>query len=158
MRSKKAPRRIIQPDPIYGSKLLQKFINRLMLDGKKSTSQGLVYKALEVIREQSKQEPLGIFERALQNISPKMEVKPRRVGGASYQVPVEVRGDRKEALAIRWIIAAARARSNSAFHSFDQKLAQEILDASNNQGAAVKKKDDMQKAANANRAFAHFRW
>ncbi len=158
MRSKKAPKRLIAPDPIYGSRLLQKFINRLMVDGKKSTAQALVYKALENIKQTSKEEPLGVFERAINNIAPKMEVRPRRVGGASYQVPVEVRGDRREALSIRWLVAAARARGNSSFHTFDLKLAQEFMDAANNQGSAVKKKEDMQKAANANRAFAHFRW
>ncbi|MBI2017514.1 30S ribosomal protein S7 [Candidatus Daviesbacteria bacterium] len=158
MRSKKAPKRLIQEDPLYGSKMLQRFINRLMVDGKKSVAQSLVYKALENIKETTKQEPLGVFERAIQNISPKMEVRPRRVGGASYQVPVEVRGDRKEALAIRWLIAAAKNRPNSSFHSFDLKLAQEFIDAANNQGLAIKKKEDMQKTAAANRAFSHFRW
>ncbi len=129
-----------------------------MSDGKKSTAQKLVYKALEVIKEQTKQDPLSVFEKAIQSVSPKMEVRPRRVGGASYQVPVEVRGDRKEALSIRWIIAAAKMRSNSQFHSFAQKLAAELIDTANGTGAAIKKRDDMQKAANANRAFAHFRW
>lgn len=158
MRSKKADKRIIPPDPLYNSRLLAKFINKVMQEGKKSTAQTVVYKALEIIKEQSKQEPLGVFEKALQNVSPKMEVKPRRVGGASYQVPIEVRGDRKEALSIRWVIAGARARSNSTFHTFAQKLAAELLDAANNAGSAIKKRDDMQKAAAANRAFAHFRW
>ncbi len=158
MRSKSATKRIIEPDPIYNSRLLQKFINNIMQDGKKSTAQSQVYKALENIKEQTKQDPLGVFEKALMNIAPKMEVKPRRVGGASYQVPVEVRGDRKEALAIRWIIAGARGKSNGAFHTFAEKLAAELLDASNNAGFAFKKKEDMQKVANANRAFAHFRW
>ena len=145
------------PDPIYGSRLLSRFINKVMKDGKKSTAQAVVYKALTEIKEQSKQEPLAVFEKALQNVLPKMEVRPRRVGGASYQVPVEVRGDRKEALAVRWLIAGARARSNS-LHGFDKKLAAEIMDAANNAGSAIKKKEDMQKVANANRAFAHFRW
>lgn len=158
MRSKKAEKRIIPPDPLYNSRLLAKFINKVMKEGKKSTAQTVVYKALEIIKEQSKQDPLGVFEKALQNVSPKMEVKPRRVGGASYQVPIEVRGDRKEALSIRWVIAGARARSNSTFHTFAQKLAAELLDAANNAGSAIKKRDDMQKAAQANRAFAHFRW
>lgn len=158
MRSKKAEKRIISPDPLYNSRLLAKFINKVMKEGKKSTAQTIVYKALEIIKEQSKQEPLGVFEKALQNVSPKMEVKPRRVGGASYQVPIEVRGDRKEALSIRWVIAGARARSNSTFHTFAQKLAAELLDAANNAGSAIKKRDDMLRMANANRAFAHFRW
>ncbi len=158
MRSKKAPTRILPLDPIYGSRLLSRFINKVMQDGKKSTSQAVVYKALEEIKETTKQDPLGIFEKAVANVAPKMEVRPRRVGGASYQVPVEVRGDRKEALAIRWLIAGARSRSNSAFHGFGKKLAAELMDAANNAGSAIKKKEDMQKVANANRAFAHFRW
>lgn len=158
MRSGKAKKRIVVSDPIYNSRVLAKFINRVMRDGKKGIAQSLIYKALETIREQLKQEPLSVFEKAIQNVSPKMEVRPRRVGGASYQVPVEVRGDRKEALAIRWIIAGAKAKANSTFHTFDKKLAQEIIDASQNAGWAFKKKEDMQKAASANRAFAHFRW
>lgn len=158
MRSKKAEKRIVEADPIYNSRLLAKFINKVMKDGKKSIAQAVVYKALDMIKEQSKQDPLAVFEKALQNISPKMEVKPRRIGGASYQVPIEVRGDRKEALSIRWVIAGARARSNKDFHTFAQKLAAELLDAANNTGSAIKKRDDMQKSAAANRAFAHFRW
>ena len=129
-----------------------------MKDGKKSIAQSLVYKALDSVKTESKGDPLVVFERAMANVSPKMEVKPRRVGGASYQVPIEVRGDRKEALALRWIIGGAKGKSNNQFHTFDQKLAQELLDAANNQGSAIKKKEDMQKVANANRAFAHFRW
>lgn len=129
-----------------------------MSDGRKSISQALVYKAMDNIKEATKQDPVLVFEKALDNVSPKMEVRPRRVGGASYQVPIEVRGDRKEALAIRWILGAARARSNKEFHSFDKKLARELLDAFNNTGAAIKKKDDMQKVAASNRAFSHFRW
>lgn len=128
------------------------------MDGKKSTAQTQIYKAMELIKEQTKQDPLSVFEKALTNVSPKMEVRPRRVGGASYQVPVEVRGDRKEALSIRWIIAGARARSNKEFHTFAEKLAAELIDTANGSGAAIKKRDDMQKTANANRAFAHFRW
>ena len=157
MRSKQAPTRILTPDPIYGSRLLSRFINKVMQSGKKSTSQAVVYKALEEIKKTTKQDPLGVFEKAILNVAPKMEVRPRRVGGASYQVPVEVRGDRKEALAIRWLIAGARSRSNS-LHGFDKKLAAELMDAANNAGSAMKKKEDMQKVANANRAFAHFRW
>ncbi len=158
MRSKKAPKRLLPPDPIYGSRLVTRFINKVMADGKRSTAQGLVYSALEQIRESSKQDPVAVFEKAIQNVSPKMEVRPRRVGGASYQVPVEVRGDRKEALAIRWILAAARSKSNTQFHSFAQKLAAELMDAANNAGVAIKKRDDTQKVAAANRAFSHFRW
>lgn len=158
MRSKKAPKRLITPDPIYGSMLVAKFINHIMYDGKKSTAQRLFYKALDVIKEQSDQDPLQIFEKAIKTIAPKMEVRPRRVGGASYQVPIEVRGDRKETLALRWIITAARARSGANMHTFDKKLAAELMDAANGAGGATKKRDDVQKMANANRAFAHFRW
>lgn len=129
-----------------------------MSDGKKSIAQSLVYNALDEIKESTKQNPVAVFEKAIQNVAPKMEVRPRRVGGASYQVPVEVRGDRKEALAIRWILNAARSRSNTQFHTFDQKLAQELMDAANNTGSAIKKRDDTLKSAQANRAFAHFRW
>ncbi len=129
-----------------------------MISGKRSIAEKLVYLALEEIKEQSKQDPLAIFEKAIANVAPKMEVRPRRVGGASYQVPVEVRGDRKEALAIRWILAGAKSRSNKEFHSFGKKLAAEFMDAANGTGIAIKKKDDIQKAANANRAFSHFRW
>lgn len=157
MRSKRAPKRIIEPDPIYKSRLVARFINHIMYDGKKSTAQNVFYKALDAIKEQTKQDPLQVFEKAVKSIAPKMEVRPRRVGGASYQVPVEVRGDRKETLAIRWIVGAARTRGGQ-LHTFDQKLAAELLDASNNAGGAVKKRDDIQKMANANRAFAHFRW
>lgn len=158
MRGKKAERRQLETDPIYGSVLITRFINKIMIDGKKTVAQKLVYSALDEIKEKSKQDPLSVFEKALANVSPKMEVRPRRVGGASYQVPTEVRGDRKEALAIRWIIAGAEARSNKEYRGFDKKLAAELMDAANNTGLAIKKKDDIQKAANANRAFAHFRW
>lgn len=158
MRSKKAEKRISPPDPIYGSRLVSRFINKLMISGKKSVAEKLVYRSLEVIKEQSKQDPLSVFEKAIQNVAPKMEVRPRRVGGASYQVPVEVRGDRKEALAIRWLLVGAKSRSNKEFHSFDKKLAAEFMDAANNTGLAIKKKDDIQKQAAANRAFSHFRW
>ncbi|MCL4365940.1 30S ribosomal protein S7 [Patescibacteria group bacterium] len=158
MRSKKAPKKILPPDPIYGSRLLTRFINKIMVSGNKSVVEKLVYQALDNIKEQVKSEPLAVFEKAIANVVPKMEVRPRRIGGASYQVPVEVRGDRKEALAIRWIITGARSRSNKEYHSFDKKLAAELLDASNGTGLAIKKKDDMQKVAAANRAFSHFRW
>lgn len=158
MRSKKAPKNLLPPDPIYNSRLVTKFINKVMISGKKTVAQHLVYQALEKLREQTKQDPLNLFEKALQNVTPKMEVRPRRVGGASYQVPVEVRGDRKEALAIRWILAGAKSKPNKQYHSFSEKLAAELLDASNNTGIAIKKRDDTQKVALANRAFSHFRW
>lgn len=158
MRAKKVQKKLLSPDPIYNSRLVTRFINKLMMDGKKSIAQKLVYQALELIKEQNKQEPMSVFEKAIANVAPKMEVRPRRVGGASYQVPVEVRGDRKEALAIRWILAGAKSKSNKQYHSFDKKLAAELMDAANNTGLAIKKKEDTQKVANANRAFSHFRW
>lgn len=158
MRSGKVEKKLLPPDPVYGSRLVARFINKLMISGKKSVAEKLVYKALENIKEKSSGESLSVFERAISNVAPKMEVRPRRVGGASYQVPVEVRGDRKEALAIRWILAGARSRSNKEYHTFDKKLAAELIDAANNTGSAIKKKDDMQKVAASNRAFAHFRW
>ncbi len=158
MRSKKAPDRILMPDPIYGSRLVTRFINKVMSEGRKTIAQSLVYKALEVIKDKTKQDPVAIFEKAILNVAPKMEVRPRRVGGASYQVPVEVRGDRKEALAIRWILSGARSRSNKEYHTFGEKLAAELMDAANSAGIAIKKRDDMQKSAAANRAFSHFRW
>lgn len=158
MRSKKAPKRLLAPDPLYGSRLVSRMINKIMADGKKSIAQNLVYKALEYIKEQSKQDPVSVLEKAIQNVSPRMEVRPRRVGGASYQIPIEVRGDRKEALAIRWILTGADSKPNKQFHFFYQKLAAELMDAANNAGVAIKKRDDTQKTANANRAFSHFRW
>ena len=158
MRSGKAPKRILSPDPIYNSRLVTRFINRVMMDGKKSIAQKLVYSAMEEIEKQTGKNPVSVFELALSNVSPRMEVRPRRVGGASYQVPVEVRGDRREALAIRWLISAATSRSSKEYKSFDKKLAAELLDAANNQGGAVKKRDDILRMAEANKAFAHFRW
>jgi small subunit ribosomal protein S7 len=158
MRGKKVVKRILNPDPIFGSKLLTRFINRVMVDGKKTVAQKLVYSALDQIKESTKQDPLSVFEKALENVAPKMEVKPRRVGGASYQVPTEVRGDRREALAIRWILIAAESRSNKEYHGFDKKLAAELMDAANNAGSAIKKKEDIQKVAAANRAFSHFKF
>lgn len=157
-RSGKINKRTINPDPVYNSRLLSRFINRVMVDGKKETARNLVYKALDQIGQQGDKNPLTVFETAISNISPRMEVKPRRIGGASYQIPIEVRGDRKEALAIRWLIEAARNRSNSQFHSFDLKLAAEILDAADNKGSAISKKENTLRAAEANKAFAHFRF
>lgn len=150
-------KRDIEVDPIYGNKLLARFINRVMRSGKKSTAQAQVYKAFELIKEKG-QDPLKVFEQALANVSPRMEVRPRRVGGASYQVPIEVRGERRVSLAIRWIIAATTKRSSKEFHSFAQKLAAELLDILNNQGEAIRKRDTMHRSAEANRAFSHFRW
>lgn len=156
-RGGKIARRILTPDPIYGSRLVTRFVNRMMFDGKKSIALGLMYKALEVIEKDGK-DPLRTFETAIANVAPKMEVKARRIGGASYQIPTEVRGDRREALAIRWIIEASRARSNNQFHSFAEKLAAEFLDAADNKGAAIAKKENSIRAAEANKAFAHFRF
>jgi small subunit ribosomal protein S7 len=150
-------KRQINPDPVYNSRVLSRFINRVMYDGKKEIARSLVYKALQII-EKSGKNPLTIFETALSNVSPRMEVRPRRIGGASYQIPVEVRGDRKEALAIRWIIDSARKRSNKEFHTFADKLAVELTEAAENKGSAIKKKEDTLRAAEANKAFAHFRW
>lgn len=158
MRSKKAPRRNIQPDPIYGSRMITKLINRSMFDGKKSVAAAQVYDALKLIEAKTKKEPLEVFRNALENIKPQIEVRSRRIGGAAYQVPTPVRGDRKETLATRWLINAARARSNAAFHTYADKLAAEILDALNNEGSAIKKKLETHKQAEANKAFAHFRW
>jgi len=148
-------KRPLSPDPLYGSRLVTRFVNRTMSDGKKSTAERVVYGALTRIKDQAQREPLETFETALRNVSPRMEVRPRRVGGASYQVPMEVRGDRKEALAIRWILIAAKNRSG---RSMAEKLASELVDAATGTGAAIKKRDDTHKMAEANKAFAHFRW
>lgn len=157
MRSGKAPKRILPLDPVYNSRLVTRFINKVMWEGKKTVAQGLVYAAFEKI-EKSGKNPLTIFEAAIANVAPKMEVRPRRVGGASYQVPTEVRGERKEALAIKWIIDAARSRSSKEFKTFDNKLVAELLDAAEGKGAAIKKREDVQRMAEANKAFSHFRW
>lgn len=157
MRGKKSEKRILEPDPVYNSRLVTRFINKVMFDGKKTVAQSVVYAALAEIEKKGKN-PVSVFDTALANVAPKLEVRPRRVGGASYQVPTEVRGDRREALAIRWLLAAARARSNKEFHSFASKLAAELMDAANNTGSAIKKKEDTLKIAESNRAFAHFRF
>lgn len=157
MRHKKAEKRIGKEDKIYQSKLVAKFINRLMKDGKKSVAEKVLYDSFEILKKDGA-DPLNIFETALNNVGPKVEVKSKRVGGASYQVPQEVRGDRKLSVAIRWVIEAARARSNKDFHTFAEKLASEILDASKNEGAAAKKRDTVHRMAEANRAFSHFRF
>lgn len=157
MRHKKVKKREIEQDTLYNSSLVEKFINRIMKDGKKTVAQKSFYRALEVLSKDG-QDGLSLFETAIANVGPKVEVKAKRVGGANYQVPLEVRGDRKNALAIRWIIEAARARSNKDFHTFSEKLAAEILEASKNEGAAIKKRDNVIKMAEANRAFSHFRF
>ena len=155
MRGKRAPRRIIDPDPLYHSRVIAKFINRVMIGGKKTVAQGIVYGAFDQLKVLGEEDPLSTFDLAMRNVSPRQEVKSRRVGGSSYQVPVEVRGDRKEALAARWIIAIAKKRAD---HTMAHKLAAELLDASKNTGGAVKKREDMQKMADANRAFSHFKF
>lgn len=153
-------RKLPELDPIYGSRIITRFINKMMKDGKKSVAQKQFYNALEIIKTKipAETEITKWFEAAINNAAPKMEVKPRRVGGASYQVPTEVRGERKIHLAMKWLITAARKRSNKENHTFAEKLAGELLDASNNLGEAIKKRDQTHKMAEANKAFAHFRW
>jgi small subunit ribosomal protein S7 len=143
------------PDAKYGDLIVAKFMNSLMYDGKKSAAEGIVYGAFEVIQSKIKQDPLAVFHEALRNVSPAIEVKSRRVGGATYQVPVEVRTDRARALAIRWLITAARGRNEPTMTG---RLSGELLDAANNRGSAVKKREDTHKMAEANRAFSHYRW
>lgn len=150
--------RKIEPDSVYKNRLVTKLINRSMLDGKKSVAQKQVYKALELVKEKGSDDPIKIFSKAMDNIKPTMEVRPRRVGGAAYQVPVPVKGGRKESLAIRWLLFAAKARPSSEYHTFAEKLATEILEAAKGAGGAVKKRQDVERMAEANRAFAHFRW
>ena len=158
MRTKKAPKRKITKDFAYNSPLVAKIINSCMYDGKKTIAQKHVYAALQIIKDKTKKDELQVLTEAVENVAPQMEVRSRRVGGASYQVPMSIRPDRKQALAIRWIVQAARQKSNSEFHTFAEKLAAEVLDAHQNQGVSIKKKLDTQKMAEANRAFAHFRW
>lgn len=164
-RSGQIKKRIPQPDELFGSRLVTKLINCLMKDGKKSIAQKIVYKTLEIIKQKSKKDALEILNLAVATVGPRMEVRPRRVGGASYQVPQEVRGDRREALAIRWIIQAAKKRSVKDFINQDKKvpfmsykLTEEIIDAQKGVGEAIKKRDNTHRMAEANRAFAHFRW
>lgn len=158
MRGKRAPRRIISPDEVYQSQLVAKLINRTMRQGKKSVAQKHIYKAFDLVEKGAKKNPLEVFHQALENVKPKMEVRPRRVGGASYQVPMPVKGERRESLAIRWLIQAAQARSNKEYHHFYEKLAAELQDAAKKEGGAVAKKEEIHKIAEANKAFAHFRW
>lgn len=157
MRHAKVQKRVIKPDTIYNNVTVAKLINYIMQDGKKTVAQAQVYGAFEVLREKG-EDPLKAFEKAVQTVGPRVEVKARRVGGANYQVPVEVRHERKLSLALRWIIEAARKRSNKEFHSFSEKLAAELLAAINNEGEAVRKRDIALKQAEANRAFGNFRW
>ncbi len=152
------PAKVIQPDPLYGNPLVTKLINRSMRDGKKSVAQTQIYKAFEIIKEKTKEDPMVVFGQALDAIRPTMEVRSRRVGGASYQVPMPVRGVRKDSLAIRWLVEFSRKRSNSEFHTYAEKLAAEILEAVKGDGASVKKRQDMERSAEANKAFSHFKW
>ena len=154
MRKRRAVKRDVLPDPIYNSKLVTKLVNRIMLDGKKGVAQTILYDAFDMIKEKTG-EPMAVYEKALENIKPALEVKSRRVGGANYQVPIEVRPDRSEALALRWLVNYARLRGG---HSMAENLANEIIDASNGVGAACKKREDTHRMAEANKAFAHYRW
>jgi small subunit ribosomal protein S7 len=154
-RRRRPEKRIILPDPKFGDEVLSKFMNSVMLDGKKATAEGIVYTALEVVEARAKKDPIGVFHDALNNVKPGIEVRSRRVGGATYQVPVEVRSERAQALAIRWLISAARNRSENTMSA---RLSGELLDASNNRGNAVKKREDTHRMAEANRAFSHYRW
>ncbi len=154
-RRHRAEKREVLPDAKYGDKVLTKFMNNLMLDGKKSVAERIVYGALTRVEEKLKREPIEAFHEALENIKPSVEVRSRRVGGATYQVPVEVRPERREALAIRWLITASRSRNEN---TMEERLAGELLDAVNTRGSAVKKREDTHKMADANKAFSHYRW
>ena len=153
MRGKKAPKRDIQPDLKYNSVTIAKFINLIMTRGKKTVAERVLYDSFDIIKEKTKKDPLEVFNEAMKNVSPVVEVKSRRIGGANYQIPIEVKGDRRSALAMRWIITASRSRKGKPMR---EKLAQELMDASENQGAAIKKREDVHRMAEANRAFAHF--
>ena len=148
-------KREVLPDPKYGNATLAKFMNHVMVSGKKSVAEGIVYGALDLVNERLNRDPIEVFDEALENIAPMVEVKSRRVGGATYQVPVEVRPDRRKALAIRWLAAAARNRNENTMR---ERLAAELMDAASNRGSSVKKREDTHKMAEANRAFAHYRW
>lgn len=157
-RAGRIKKRILPPDPVYQDRLVTRLINRVMQQGKKTIATGHVYRAFGMIKDKTKKEPLAVFHQAVENVKPLMEVRPRRVGGASYQVPIPVRGDRRESLAICWLILAAQARPNREYPTFSEKLAAELVDAASNAGGAVKKKENVHRMAEANRAFAHFRW
>ncbi len=155
MRRRRAPVREVLPDPIYNSKVVTKFINKLMWDGKKSVAEKIMYEALDIIEKKVDKKGIEVFNEAIENVKPLLEVKSRRVGGATYQVPVEVRPVRQQSLAIRWLVDAARKRNE---RTMAQRLANELIDAANKRGAAFKKKEDTYKMAEANKAFAHYRW
>lgn len=149
------PKRDVIPDPVYNSKLVTRLINSIMYDGKKGVSQRIVYDAFDIVKEKTGKDPLEVFEQAMENIMPVLEVKARRVGGATYQVPMEVRPERRQTLGLRWLTTYSRARNERTMR---EKLANEIMDAINNQGGSIKKRDDTHKMAEANKAFAHYRW
>ena len=155
MRRRKAPVREIMPDPVHGSKIVTKFINKIMLDGKKSTAEKIMYSAMDIIGSRGEKSGIEVFSEAIDNIKPVIEVKSRRVGGATYQVPVEVRPVRQLSLAIRWLVDAARKRNE---RTMAERLANELMDAATEKGSSFKKKDDVYKMAEANKAFAHYRW
>ena len=148
-------RREILPDPVYGNKTVTKFINQIMLEGKKGVAEGICYGAFDIIKDKTGKDPVEVFDNALKNVMPVLEVKARRVGGANYQVPVEVRSERRQALGLRWLVGYARKRSEK---TMEQRLAGELMDAANSTGAAFKKKEDTHKMAESNKAFAHYRW
>jgi len=154
-RRRSAQKREILPDPKYHDKLVTKFLNNLMLDGKKSLAERIFYSSMDLIQSKESEDPLALFKKAVENAKPVLEVKSRRVGGATYQVPVEVRSDRKQALSIRWLLASATARTE---RTMEERLANELIDAANKRGAAIKKKEDVHRMAEANKAFAHYRW
>ncbi|MEN6412856.1 MAG: 30S ribosomal protein S7 [Veillonellales bacterium] len=149
------PKRDVLPDPVYNSKIVTRFINKIMLQGKKGVAENIVYDAFEIVRAKTGKNPIEVFEAAMKNVMPVLEVRARRVGGANYQVPIEVRPDRKLSLGIRWLVNYSRLRGEKTMH---ERLAAELLDAANNTGAAVKKREDTHKMAEANKAFAHYRW
>ena len=155
MRKRRAVKRDVLADPVYNSKLVTKLINQIMIDGKKGTAQTILYNAFDIIKEKTGEEPTVVFDKAMQNIKPALVVKSRRVGGANYQVPIEVKADRSQALGLRWLVQYARLRGG---HSMAENLANEIMDAANGTGAAVKKREDTHRMAEANKAFAHYRW
>ena len=154
-RRRRPEKREILPDPKFGDVILSKFMNSVMLDGKKAVAEGILYSALDTIEQRAKRDPLQVFHDALNNVRPGIEVRSRRVGGATYQVPVEVRPERSQALAIRWLISAARGRSEN---TMEERLSGELLDAANNRGVSVKKREDTHRMADANKAFSHYRW
>lgn len=149
------PKRDVLPDPVYNSKMVTRFINKIMLEGKKGVAESIVYDAFDVIRAKTGKDPIEVFEAALKNVMPVLEVRARRVGGANYQVPVEVRADRRVSLGIRWLVNYSRLRGEKTMH---ERVASELMDAANNTGASIKKKEDTHKMAEANKAFAHYRW